>query len=443
MPETRYARSGDTYLAYQVLGQGPPDVVAMTELCSHVEHCWEEPTLARQLRRLASFGRLILFDKRGTGLSDPVPLDRLPTLEQRARDLDAVLEAVGSTSAVLVGFSEGGVDAMFFAATRPSRVSSLVLYGTWPRFYADDSYPTGWERATVQPMLDAALTTWGQGALLPVIAPSAAGDARQRSWWAQFERLAASPGVASTLLRIALDVDVRSILPAITAPTLVLHRTDDVFSPVAHGRYLAEHITHARYLELPGRDHPFFIGDPDSVVDAVEEFVTGTRPPRRHDRVLATALFVDIVGSTERAAEVGDSAWRDLLEAYYAVVRRQLESFAGQEVDTAGDGLFATFDGPARAVACATAIRDAVVGLGLQVRAGVHTGELLLIDGKVGGLPVHIAARIAGLALPGEVWASRTIKDLAAGSGIRFDDRGTHRLKGVPDEWQLYRVEER
>jgi pimeloyl-ACP methyl ester carboxylesterase/class 3 adenylate cyclase len=428
-------------VAYQVLGDGPVDLIAVAELLSHCEHRWEEPGLTRSLSRLTSFSRLILFDKRGTGLSDPVAVDHLPSLEERAQDLAGVLDAVGVEHAAVAGFSEGGVDAMFFAATRPERVSSLVLYGAWPRFFADDSYPAGWDRAMLEALTEGVLTAWGQGRLLPLVAPSVTDDERLVSWWAGYERLAASPGVAAAFLRIALDVDVRTVLPAITVPTLVVHRRDDVFSPVAHGRYLAAHIAGATYVELEGRDHPFFIGDDDSVIDAIEEHITGTRPAPRQDRVLATALFVDIVGSTDRVAAIGDRAWANLLEAHHTLVRRQLERFAGREIDTAGDGVFAAFDGPARAVACGCAIRDASRGLGLEVRAGLHTGECELIGGKIGGLTVHIAARVAAQAEPNEVLVSRTIKDLSAGSGIRFEDRGTHVLKGVNEAWQLYRVE--
>jgi pimeloyl-ACP methyl ester carboxylesterase/class 3 adenylate cyclase len=439
-PETKYATSRGGYVAYQTLGDGPVDLMMVTELLSHCEHRWEEPALARSLQRLAEVSRIILFDKRGTGLSDPVAPDRLPTLEERADDVAAVLDAVGSPRCALAGFSEGGVDAIFFAATRPERVSSLVLFGAWPCFFADQSYRVGWQRQQFEPLIDAVLSTWGQGQLLPLIAPSAAGDQRLLSWWAGYERLAASPGVAAAFLRIALDVDVRSLLPAIRAPTLVVHRADDVFSPVAHGRYLTSQIPGSRLVEVPGRDHPFFIGDPDPIIEAIQEHVTGHRPPPQYDRVVTTAMFVDIVGSTDRAAAMGDRAWGDVLETYYRQVRRQLDRHAGREIDTAGDGLFAAFDGPARAVACGCAIREAARGLGLQIRAGLHAGECELIAGKIGGLAIHIAARVAALAKPDEVLVSRTIRDLSAGSGLRFDDRGTHALKGVPEAWQLYRV---
>ena len=439
-PVTRYAESRGGFVAYQTLGAGPVDLVMVAELVSHCEHRWEEPALTRGMERFADVSRVVLFDKRGTGLSDPVSLDRLPTLEERAEDLSAVLDAVGATSCALAGFSEGGVDAIFFAATRPERVSSLVLYGAWPCFFADDSYPVGWDRQQFEPLVEAVLSGWGEGRLLPLVAPSTADDERLLSWWAGYERLAASPGVAAAFLRIALDVDVRDLLPVITAPTLVLHRTDDVFSPVAHGRYLAAHIPNADLVEVPGRDHPFFIGNPEPVIEAMQEHITGRPAPAKYDRVVMAVMFVDIVGSTDRAAVLGDRSWGDLLETYYRLVRRQLDRHGGREIDTAGDGLFAAFDGPARAVACGCAIRETARGLGLQVRAGLHAGEVELIAGKIGGLAVHIAARVASLANPDEVFVSRTIQDLSAGSGLRLEDRGTHRLKGVPEPWQLYGV---
>ena len=440
-PETMYAKSGDHFLAYQLVGEGGRDLVAITEMVSHCEHRWEEPRLARSLQRLASFGRLILFDRRGTGLSDPVPVDRLPTLEERADDLAAVIDATGAERPVLLGFSEGGLDAMFFAATRPNRVSSLVLYGAFARFFATDDYPFGYDRHLYKEFVDGVVEAWGTGRLLEAISPSMVGDERLRTWWAGYERLAASPGVAEALLRLAFDVDVREVLPLISSPTLILHRRDDVFSSIGHARYLADHIPGAELVELPGNDHPFFLGDADAVVDAIEEFVTGSAPKPHRDRVLATALFVDIVGSTDRAVELGDRGWRDLLESHHALIRRQLDRFGGQEIDTAGDGLFAAFDGPARAVGCACAIRDATRALGIEVRSGVHTGECEMIDGKLGGLAVHVAARVAACAQPSEVLVSRTINDLVAGSGIRLSDRGTHTLKGIPDAWQLYSAE--
>lgn len=440
MPQTKYVQSGDVYLAYQVAGAGPVDIVLVTELLSHVEHRWEDPKLARSLRRLASFGRVIQFDRRGTGLSDRVPVDKLPTLEQRMEDLLAVLDAVGASKPVVLGFGEGGMESILFAATHPDRVSSLVTYAAWPRFYSDEEYPIGWHKDALEPLLEGVVVGWGQGLLVDHLAPSMAGDERFRRWIAKFERLAASPGTARALMRIALDVDVRSVLPAVRVPTLVLHRSDDHFSPVGHGRYLAENIPGAKYVELPGSDHPFFAGDADSVIDEIEAFVTGSRPSLLAERVLATVLFVDIVGSTDRAVSLGDREWRDLLESYLTVVRRHLERYNGVEIDTAGDGLFASFDGPARAVLCASAIRDAVSELGIEVRAGLHVGECEIIAGKIGGVTVHVAARVAAAAEPNEVLVSRTIRDLVAGSSIRFEDRGTHSLKGLPEPWTLYRA---
>jgi pimeloyl-ACP methyl ester carboxylesterase/class 3 adenylate cyclase len=424
-----------------VVGDGPVDLVLVAELLSHSEHRWDEPKLARSLRRLASFTRLIQFDRRGTGLSDPVPVDRLPTLEQRMADLSAVLDAVGAPRPVVLGFGEGGVESILYAASHPERVSSLVVYGAWPRFYADDEYPVGWHPDVLDTLIEAVTAAWGQGGLAAHVAPSLADDERFRNWLAAWERLAATPGTAAALMRIALSVDIRHVLPSVRVPTLVVHRTDDHFSPVAHGRYLAEHIPGAELVELPGVDHPFFVGDSDAVIDEIEAFVTGNRPLPKVDRVLATVLFVDIVGSTQQAVALGDSAWRDRLEAYLAMARRQLDRFAGQEIDTAGDGLFASFDGPARAVTCATTIREAAGRMGIEVRAGLHAGECELIAGKIGGVTVHVAARVAALSEPGEVLVSRTIKDLVAGSGIRFEERGSHALKGLPDPWSLYRAE--
>jgi pimeloyl-ACP methyl ester carboxylesterase len=425
-----------------VIGDGPIDLLVVAEAFSHCELRWDEPSLARSLRQLASFSRLIMFDKRGTGLSDPVPATALPTLEQRVEDLDAILDAVGSERAAVMGASEGGAESMMFAATRPERVSSLVLYAAWARFFAADGYPIGQMPETLTPLLNGVLEHWGRGDLLGLIAPSIADDARVRTWSGQFERLSASPGTAAALMSIALENDVRGILSSIRVPTLVIHRTGDVFAPVEHGRYLASRIPGARYVELPGSDHPHFFGDSDAVIAAVQEFLTGTPAAVGGERFLTTVLFTDVVGSTERAAAIGDRRWRDLLEAHNQVVRRQLNAYDGTEVDTAGDGFLATFAGPATAVRCALAIRNAVVPLGLQIRAGVHTGEVQLRSDGIGGIAVHIGARVAGQAGAGEVVVSRTVKDLVAGSGLHFHDAGEHELKGVPDRWQLYSASE-
>ena len=436
VPETRYARSGGVHIAYQAFGSGPPDLAFVAGFTSHCEHQWEQPALAASLRRMASFSRLVWFDKRGTGLSDPVPPDQL-SLELRMRDMDAVLDAVGSSRAALLGASDGGPMCTLYAATYPDRVSHLVLYGTWARFLQDADYPVGLPLEAFDAIVETATAGWGKGDVLGVIGPSVADDPRMRRWWGRWERLSASPGTMAALVRVAFETDVRQVLPLVRAPTLVLHRTGDRFTTIEHARYLAEHIPDARLVELPGIDHPHFIGDWRAVVDEVEEFVTGTRNPEPNHRVLATVLFTDIVGSTELVTRSGDRRWLDLLEAHNALVRRELDRYGGREVKTVGDGFVATFDGPARAVRCATTIGEAVRPLGLEVRAGVHTGEVELLDGDIGGIAVHVAARVNALAAPGEVLVSRTVKDLVAGSGIGFVDRGSHTLKGIPEDWQL------
>jgi pimeloyl-ACP methyl ester carboxylesterase len=432
--ETRYAKSGDVHIAYQVIGQGATDVVLVPGFISHVEEWWEQPLSARFLERLASFSRLILFDKRGTGLSDREA--GVPTLEQRMDDVRAVLAAAGSERAAVLGISEGGAMSVVFAATYPERTAALVLYGTFAEFRSWVPTPEQLEH-----FLHAIDEGWGTGGSLPQFAPSLADDPRFRRWWARHERLGASPGAAMALMRMNSEIDVRHVLPAIRVPTLVLHRTGDVAVDVEASRYQAAHIPGARYVELTGADHVPFVGDAEPILGEIEEFLTGARPIPEPDRVLATVLFIDIVGSTERAAELGDRRWRDQLGAHHAAVRRELDRFRGREVDTAGDGFLTTFDGPARAVRCAGAIVEAVRSLGLEVRAGLHTGEIELLSGGIAGIAVHIAARVAGLASPGEVLVSSTVKDLVAGSGLRFADRGTHRLKGVPDGWRLFAAE--
>jgi class 3 adenylate cyclase len=436
IPETRYVKSGDVHIAYQVLGEGPPDLVFVSGFTSHCEHQWEEPTLAQSLRRMASFSRLIWMDKRGTGLSDPVPPDRL-SLELRMRDMNAVLDAVGSTRAALLGASDGGPMCTLYAATYPDRVSHLVLYAAWARFLQDVDYPFGLPAEAFEAITAVATAGWGKAGVLGVVAPSVADDPGMREWWGRWERLSCSPGTMAAIVRVAFETDVRPVLASVRAPTLVIHRTGDQFASVEHGRFLAEHIPGARLVELPGIDHPHFVGDSDAVIDEVEEFITGTRSAPESHRVLATVLFTDIVGSTEQAVDRGDSRWLELLDHHNALVRRELRRFGGREVKTVGDGFVATFEGPARAVRCAQAIAEDVCRLGLVIRAGVHTGEVELLDGDIGGVAVHIAARVSALAGPGEVLVSRTVKDLVAGSGIGFLDRGTHSLKGLTEDWQL------
>jgi class 3 adenylate cyclase len=435
IPETHYAKSGDVNIAYQVVGDGPLDLVLVSGFVSHLDLDWEEPRMAHFFRRLASFSRLICFDKRGTGLSDRP--GGLPDLETRMDDVRAVMDAVDCEQAALLGYSEGGPMCCLFAATYPMRTSALVLYGSYAkRQDPDDDYPWAPTRAERRAHAEELEANWGVDAHLGSMAPNA--DAALRAWWARRSRGAASPGAVRDLVLMNSEIDVRPVLPMIQVPALVLHRTGDQDSRPEEGRYLAEHIPGARFVELPGEDHLVLLGA-DQIVDEVEEFLTGTRPMREPDRVLATVLFTDIVASTERVAVLGDRGWRELLAAHHSTVRRQLDRFQGREVDTAGDGFLATFDGPARAVRCGYAIRGAVGELGLEIRAGVHTGEVELADGKVTGIAVHTGARVASFAGPGEVLASSTVKDLVAGSGIAFEDRGEHELKGV-GSWRLYSV---
>ena len=435
-PRTQYTKSGGLHIAYQVTGGGPLDLIVVPGFVSHLEHQWEHPWSARFFERLGSFSRLIRFDKRGTGLSDRV--GGIPTLEQRMDDVRAVMDAVGSQRAALFGVSEGGPMSLLFAATYPLRISALVLYGCYARRSWAPDHPWGHTEEEWRAMIDTIEERWGQGS--DGRAPSASGDESYRQWWGTYQRLAASPGAAVSVMQMNKEIDVRSILSAIRVPTLVAHRTGDRVIRVEQGRFLAEHVPGARLVELAGVDHAPWAGNMDAILDEVEEFLTGDRHAPETDRVLATVLFTDIVGSTERAAALGDRKWRDLLEGYYALARRELARFRGREVDTAGDGFFASFDGPARGIRCGAAIAAGVRPLGIEVRAGLHTGECEVIGEKVGGIAVHIGARVAGLAKPGEVLVSNTVKDLVAGSGIGFEERGAHVLKGVPGEWRLFAV---
>jgi pimeloyl-ACP methyl ester carboxylesterase len=442
-PRTDYAKSGDVHVAYQVLGDGPVNLVFVPGFVSHVEHFWEDPALARFLRRLASFSRLVFFDKRGTGLSDRVSEAAVPTLEERMDDVRAVMDAVGFERAAIFAPSDAGSMAILFAATYPERTTALVLWGTFAAGVQEPTYPWGGTPAEWDATADRWREQWGRVVFaLERFAPSKVGDERYKEWFGRLERLAASPGAAAMLARMNGDIDVRHVLPSISVPTLVLHRRGELVVPVEEGRFIAEHISKAKLVELDGVDHWPWLGEADSVIAEIQEFLTGTRESPDPDRVLATVLFTDIVGSTERAVEVGDSRWRDVLEDHHAVVRSALTRFRGQEIDTSGDGFFATFDGPARAVRCACAIVAGVKPLGLEVRAGLHTGECELIGDKVGGIAVHTCARVAAKAAPGEVLVSRTVKDLVAGSGLEFADRGIHRLKGIPDEWQIFAVQQ-
>jgi class 3 adenylate cyclase len=434
-PDIHYAKSGDVNIAYMVFGGGP-DLVVAPGFISHLELGWEEPGVAHFWSRLVSFRRVIGFDKRGTGLSDPAP--HAPTLEESVDDLGAVMDATGSERADILGISEGGTMAALFAATHPSRVNALVLYGTYARVLEAPDYPWGVTGEELSKLLAIHDQGWGEGIGLGAWAPSRRRDPQLRQWWARLQRLAASPGMVHNIFALYPKLDIRDVLPSIQAPTLVLHRRGDRMVNVELGRYLADHIPGAKFVELDGNDHLFFTGDANAILDEIEEFLTGARPVPAVERVLATVLFTDVVGSTERAADLGDERWRQLLRTHYAQVRRQLERFQGHEVKTIGDGFLATFDGPARAIRCAAAIRDAVRGVGLEVRAGLHTGEVEMSDGDIAGIAVHLAARVAAAAQPGEVLVSRTVVDLVAGSGIEFDDRGEHELKGVPGTWRLF-----
>jgi class 3 adenylate cyclase len=389
------------------------------------------------LDRLASFSRLILFDKRGTGMSDPVPLDALPTLEERMNDVRAVLDAVGCEQAVVFGFSEGGLMSVLFAATYPKRTTALVLYGVFAKRIWSPDYPWAPKPQARQHEIEELERNWSERMDLDKLAPSEDDAFKDRL--ATYFRRSASPGAAVALMRMNTQIDVRDVLPSIQAPTLVLHRRDDLDANVAEGRWIAEQIQGAKFVELAGDAHTLWAGDTDAIVDEIEEFITGARRGPEPDRVLATVLFTDIVGSTEQATKLGDRRWRELLERHHALVRQQLERFKGREVDTAGDGFLATFDGPARAIRCASAIENGVRAIGLEIRAGVHTGECEVFAEKVAGLAVHTGARVASQARPGEVLVSSTVKDLVAGSGIHFEDRGEHDLKGV-GAWRLYSV---
>jgi len=433
--QTKYAKSGDVHIAYRVFGDGPRDIVLVPGTISHVELFWEFPMNEYLLKRLTSFSRVIVFDKRGQGLSDRVAEQ---TLEERIGDVRAVMDAAGSKRATIYGWSEGGAMSLMFAATYPERTSALVLFGSSASMKAD---PWAVPQVQYELFLGYLVAHWGEGVLVPINAPSRREDEAFVQWFGRLERAVASPGAILALMRANYEIDVRHILPSIQVPTLILHRKGDSTIPVEAGRYLAQHIPGAKYVELPGDDHLLQAYDQD-VLDLLlgetEEFLTGVRHGPEPDRVLATVLFTDIVGSTERAAEMGDRRWHDLLGKHNEIAHREITRFRGLGIKSTGDGVLATFDGPSRGVRCARAIVDSVKALGVHVRAGLHTGECELMGEDIGGISVHIAARVAALAGAGEVLVSRTVKDLVAGSGITFEDRGRHVLKGVPDEWELF-----
>jgi class 3 adenylate cyclase len=439
-PKTQYTKSGDVSVAYQVVGQGELDLVMVGGFATHLELGWDNPGLAHFYERLAAFSRLILFDKRGTGMSDPVP--NVPTLEERMDDVRAVMDAVGSERAALFGMSEGAPMSILFSATYPERTSALVLYGAMARTTEDVDYPFAPPAEAIRQASNELIAPyWGDGSTLEIFAPSIQDDPRAREGAARFQRYAASPSMVGQIFEMFLDIDVRSALPTVSAPTLVIHRRGDRVVNWRAGEWLASQIKGAKYLELPGIDHLPWVGDSDKVLDEAEEFLTGVRRAGEPDRLLATVMFTDIVGSTVRAVEMGDRRWREMLDAHHGVVRRELDRFRGREIKTIGDGFLAIFDGPARAIRCAQAITNAVRGVGLEVRVGLHTGECETMGTDVGGIAVHIAARVAALAQAGEVLVSSTVKDLVAGSGIKFVDKGTHTLKGIPDEWRLLAVD--
>jgi class 3 adenylate cyclase len=440
IPETRFAKAGDISIAYQVIGEGDIDVVLVPQWLSNIEQYWEHPNAAYFLRRIASFSRLIMFDKRGTGLSDPVP--ETQTLEERMDDVLAVMDAVGSERAVLFGASEGGFMATLFAATYPERCVSLVLYGACARWLQGDGYAAGRTPQVAAAYGQRWIDGWGTGASLRVLAPSLGSDERFRSWWGRFERHSVRPGMVQPIMQTISALDVRAVLPAIRVPTLIMHRRGDRLIDVANARYLAEHIPGARYVELPGEDHMYFAGDVDALLDEIEEFVTGARGIRDPDRVLATVMFTDIVSSTERAARLGDRRWHDLVTSHDRVVHEQIAIYRGRTIRSTGDGVFASFDGPARAIRCALSVVEAARALDMDLRAGLHTGECELAGDDLAGVTVHIGARIADLAEPSQVLVSGTVRDLVVGSNISFSFRGTEALRGVPGEWRLFLVDE-
>jgi class 3 adenylate cyclase len=436
-PQTRYARSGDVHIAYQVFGEGELDIVMVPGFTSHVELVWEHEPAARGLEGLASFARVITFDRRGSGLSDPVA--EAPTLEQRMDDVRAVMDAAGSERAALIGISEGASMSILFAATYPDRAQALVSCGGLARSTAAEDYPWATPAdALVESGVELIAPHWGEGAIVEIAAPSQADNPDTRAFWARMERASVSPGMLASLVQMFLDIDVRHVVPSVHVPTLVLHRRHDRLVNVRNGRWLAEHLPNAKLVELPGDDHVLWYQHPEVTFGEIHEFLTGARYEPVPDRVLATVLFTDIVDSTKTAAELGDSRWRGVLERHQGAVRRALERFGGREVKSTGDGFLATFDGPARAIRCARAILDDSEGDGVRVRAGLHTGECEVMGDDIGGMAVHIAARVSALAGPSEVLVSRTVRDLVAGSGLEFSDRGAHELKGVPDTWELY-----
>ena len=441
VPETKYTQSGEVSIAYQIVGDGPLDLVIVPGFVSHLEQAWEDPSYSRFLLQLASFSRLILFDKRGTGLSDRV--SGIPTLEERMDDVRAVMDAVGSQQATFFGISEGGPMSVLFAATYPERASALLLYGSIARGAWAPDYPWGSkpDDTGFEEWLEGWRKEWGGPYGLDFWAPSMAEDKVFQQWWAKYLRLSASPSAVINIFRMNLAIDIRDILPSIRVPTLVLHRVGDMAIDIDEGRYLAKNIPNARLVELGGNDHLWWVGNTEAIVNEIQSFITGEHAPVERDRILATILFTDIVDSTKRTVELGDSRWKDVLETHNAVMHKEVDRFRGRAIRSTGDGYLSVFDGPGRAIRCSSAIRSELGRHGIEIRIGVHTGEIDLMGEDVGGLAVNIASRVLAEAADNEVWVSRTVKDLVVGSGFNFVERGTHSLKGVPGEWSLYSVE--
>jgi class 3 adenylate cyclase len=440
-PETQYARADGLYLAYQVLGEGAVDLVLADQWTSHQEAQWDVPPAAELRRRLAKIGRLILFDKRGVGMSDPVAIQSLPAIESWIDDVRSVMDAARCDRAALITTLGGGLMGLVFAATHPDRLRALIVVDGWARARADTDYPIGLSPAEVQRKLEQTETSWGRAMMLDSFAPSMRAVPGLREAWARYERFAASPGVARAMIGNLLEMDVRHVLPAIHVPTLVISHADVAAFGPPFGRYIAEHIDGARFVEMPGIDNLMWAGDQAAIVEEVSSFITGTHAVRTEDRRLATVLFTDIVGSTMRAAEIGDRSWRELLDRHDALARSCIERSGGRLVKTTGDGVLATFDGPGRALEAAREISSSAPNLDLHVRAGLHAGEIETTDHDIAGLAVHVAARVSALAGPDEVLVSSTVRDLVIGSGVAFGDRGSRVLKGVPGRWRIYEAQ--
>lgn len=439
-PETRFAKLGEQRIAYQVFGEGPIDVLLVSGWFSNVDGIWEEPTSARFLQRLSAFSRVILFDRRGTGASDPLPGSTATNLQDWSDDVRVVLDATGSERAALLASVDGGRMAMLFAASHPDRTTALILANSAARFLVSEDYPCGVPEAGAARLLDMIGEKWGSGAIIEYWAPTHMADPDFQRWWARYQRMSASPQMGQSALRMAIGIDVRHVLPAIQVPTLILQRQQNPLVAVDHGKYLAAHIPHARYVELPGIDFFLWAADADLSLGEIEEFLTGVRTDVAFDRMLATIMFTDIVSSTDRLVELGDAAWSAVLDAHHRLVRDHLRTFRGNEIDTAGDGFLATFDGPVRAIECASAIRDDVRALGIEIRAGLHTGEVQWRGNDLAGLAVHVAARVAAKAAANQVLISTAVANLIAGAGVTLSSAGTHTLKGVPGEWDLFDV---